>query len=55
VLVDLTARYVLSPDWTVFGRVENLTDARYQTAYGYNQLPRTLTVGLSWKTKLARP
>ena len=50
-LVDLTARYSLSPEWVAFGRVENLTDKIYQTAYGYNQLPRTMTVGLTWKMK----
>ena len=50
-LVDLTARYPLSPEWVAFGRVENLTDKIYQTAYGYNQLPRTLTVGVTWKMK----
>ena len=50
-LLDLTARYNLSRDWTLFGRVENATDSRYQTAYGYNQLPRTMTVGMSWKMK----
>ena len=51
VLLDLTARYALTRDWTLFGRVENATDSHYQTAYGYNQLPRTTTVGLSWKFK----
>ena len=51
VLLDLTARYALSRDWTLFGRVENATDSHYQTAYGYNQLPRTAYVGLSWKFK----
>lgn len=50
-LLDLTARYSLSRDWTLYGRVENATDSRYQTAYGYNQLPRTTTLGLSWKMK----
>lgn len=51
VLLDLTARYALSHDWTVFGRIENATDSRYQTAFGYNQLPRTATLGLIWKLK----
>ena len=51
VLLDLTARYALTRDWTLFGRIENATDSHYQTAYGYNQLPRTTTVGLSWKFK----
>jgi vitamin B12 transporter len=55
VLVDLTARYVLSPDWTAFGRIENFTDSRFQTAFGYNQLPRTFTIGLSWKMKPVKP
>jgi len=50
-LLDLTARYSLSRNWTLYGRVENATDSRYQTAYGYNQLPRTTTLGLSWKMK----
>jgi vitamin B12 transporter len=50
-LLDVTARYNLSRDWTLFGRVENATNSPYQTAYGYNQLPRTTTVGLSWKMK----
>jgi vitamin B12 transporter len=50
-LLDLTARYSLGPDWTLYGRVENATDSRYQSAYGYNQLPRTTTLGLSWKMK----
>lgn len=53
VLLDLTARYALTPDWTLFGRVENATDSRYQTAYGYNQLPRSVFVGLSWTMKPA--
>jgi vitamin B12 transporter len=51
VLLDLTARYALTREWTLFGRIENATDSRYQTAFGYNQLPRTTTVGLSWKLK----
>lgn len=53
VLLDLTARYAIGQNWTAFGRIENLTDSRYQTAFGYNQLPRTLSLGLSWNMKLA--
>lgn len=55
VLLDVTARYRLDRQWTLFGRVDNLSDVRYQTAFGYNQLPRTLTLGLSWNAKLANP
>lgn len=51
VLLDLTARYALTRQWTLYGRVENATDSEYQTAYGYNQLPRAVYVGLTWKTQ----
>ena len=36
VLLDLTARYPLARDWTLFGRVENVTDEKYQMVAGYN-------------------
>ena len=50
-LVDTTARYRLSPDWTVFGRIENLSGKSYQTAYSYNQMPRSIYVGATWNLK----
>jgi len=50
-LLDTTARYRLTSDWVVFGRVENLTDKTYQTAYGYQQLPRTIYLGATWNFK----
>jgi vitamin B12 transporter len=50
-LLDTTARYRLSSDWVVYGRVENLTDKTYQTAYGYQQLPRTIYLGATWDFK----
>jgi len=50
-LLDATARYRLKSDWVVYGRLENLTDKNYQTAYGYQPLPRTIYVGASWNLK----
>jgi len=50
-LIDATARYRLTNDWVVYGRIENLTDKTYQTAYGYNQLPRTIYMGATWNLK----
>jgi len=50
-LIDATARYRLTNDWVVHGRIENLTDKAYQTAYGYNQLPRTFYMGATWNLK----
>lgn len=51
VLLDLTARYAVARQWTLYGRLENATNSHYQTAYGYNQLPRSLFVGLSWRAQ----
>ena len=34
---------------TLHARIENLLEKEYQTVYGYNQLPRSLFVGLNWQ------
>ena len=47
-LTNVRARYVINPQVDVFGRIDNLFDRRYQTAYGYNQPPRGVFVGLNW-------
>ena len=47
-VVDLNAQWSWRPGWTLLGRVENVGDARYQTAYGYNQPARGGFVGLRW-------
>jgi vitamin B12 transporter len=46
---NLTARYGLSTDLSIHGRIENLFDREYQTAYGYNQSDRGIFVGLNWQ------
>lgn len=48
-LVNLNARYQVDKDLSVFGRIENAFDKTYQTAFGYNQPPRGLFVGLNWQ------
>ena len=50
-LIDTTAKYKISKDWLFFGRIENVTDQKYQTAYGYNQLPRAVYMGVMWSMK----
>jgi vitamin B12 transporter len=50
--LDLTASYALSPEVKLFGRVENLFDRDYETAYGYRQPGRGVFVGLRWQPKL---
>jgi vitamin B12 transporter len=48
-LVNLNARHQISKDLQLFGRIENVLDKTYQTAYTYNQPPRGLFVGLNWQ------
>lgn len=46
---NLTSRYEVKKGLALFGRVENLFDRNYQTAYGYNQPPRGVFVGVNWQ------
>ncbi|HJV75850.1 MAG TPA: TonB-dependent receptor [Noviherbaspirillum sp.] len=47
---NATTRYTLSKGLSLFGRIENLFDREYQTAYGYNQPPRGVFVGVNWQS-----
>ena len=49
VLLNLNARYQLNKNVSLFGRIDNLLDRDYQTAYGYNQPSRGVFAGLSWQ------
>ena len=51
-VLDLTASYKISPEVMVKARLDNVTDKKYQTVFGYNQQPRSLYVGLTWTPKL---
>lgn len=51
-VLDLAASYRLRPDLELRARIDNLSDKVYQTVYGYNQQPRSVYLGLSWKPKL---
>ncbi|RYD82235.1 MAG: TonB-dependent receptor, partial [Sphingomonadales bacterium] len=46
VLVDLRAAYPVSDNIELFGRIENLFDERYETAFQYSQERRTASVGV---------
>jgi vitamin B12 transporter len=48
-VLDLALSYKLRPDleWRV--RLDNVTDEKYQTVYSYNQQPRSLYIGLTWR------
>ena len=47
-ILDLSAAYRVSAEVQLKARLDNVTDKKYQTVYGYNQQPRSLFVGLTW-------
>ena len=50
-VLDATLAYRYSPELTFKARLDNVTDANYQTVHGYNQQPRSLYAGLTWTPK----
>lgn len=51
-VLDLSVSYQMSPAVMFKARLDNVTDKRYQTVYGYNQQERSLYMGLTWTPKL---
>ena len=49
VTATLRASVAVSDRLELFGRIENIGDATYQTAFGYNTPGRSATVGLRAK------
>ncbi|MBT2321236.1 TonB-dependent receptor [Variovorax paradoxus] len=49
--VDLYAEYQVAKDWSVQGRITNLNDVTYETAYGYNQRGRAAYLTVRWQPK----
>jgi vitamin B12 transporter len=49
--VDLYAEYRFAKEWSVQGRVANIGDVEYETAYGYNQPGRAFYLTLRWQPK----
>jgi vitamin B12 transporter len=48
-LANFNARYQFSKTLSAYGRIENAFNRDYETAYGYNQPPRGVFVGLNWQ------
>jgi vitamin B12 transporter len=48
-LVNLNARYQLNKQVSLFGRIDNVFNRDYQTAYAYNQPPRGVFAGVNWQ------
>ncbi len=50
-VLNLTARFSLTPELALTARIDNLLDRDYQTAYGYNQSGRAAYVGVTWNQR----
>jgi vitamin B12 transporter len=46
--LDLSGSYALTDSTKLFGRIENLTDNRYQDPSGFNTPGFSAYVGLTW-------
>jgi len=47
-VADVYAQWQFAKDWSAQAKVNNLTDRRYETAYGYNQPGRGVYLTLRW-------
>ena len=50
-LLDLRAEYRLAAEWSLAGRLENVFDVDYETAFGYNQPGRGAYLTLRYRPK----
>ena len=50
-VLDLTLSHALSREVKLFGRIDNLLDARYETVYGYQQAGFGVFAGVNWQPK----
>jgi vitamin B12 transporter len=48
-LFDFATKYYITDNLTVHGKIANLFDAEYETAYGYNTLERSYYLGANYK------
>jgi vitamin B12 transporter len=47
-VLDLSVSYRVSPELDLKARLDNVSNEKYQTVYGYNQQPRSAYVGVTW-------
>ena len=48
-VADISVSYKWSPAVKLYGRIDNLLDAKYETVYGYNTGGTKVFAGLSWQ------
>jgi len=51
-LLNLTANWQLTPQWSVMARLENLTQRDYEPLVGFNARGRSATVSVRWRPAL---
>ena len=47
-VLDVSLSYRVSPELMLKARLDNVSDQKYQTVFGYNQQPRSLYMGFTW-------
>ena len=50
-VTNVTVRYAVSPEIALTGRIDNLFDRKYQTAWGYSQPGIGAYAGIVWNQK----
>jgi vitamin B12 transporter len=50
-VLDLNANYTINKAFKAFGRIDNVLNRSYETAFGYRQAPRGVFVGLNWQAQ----
>jgi len=50
-VVDASAHWSLTPEWTLSARIDNLFDRDYEPTVGYNGRPRGAFVSLGWSPR----
>jgi len=48
-LLNMTANYTLNNEFEVYGKIDNITDEKYQSVYGYATSPRAFYAGVRAK------
>lgn len=51
-VLDMSLAYRVSPEVMFKARLDNVSDKKYQTVFGFNQQPRSLYMGLTWTPRL---
>ena len=51
VITGLTVNWDATPQWQIYGRIDNLLDATSETAYDRRGIPATAALGFRWRNR----